>query len=95
MKIIVQPQKGDLYKLLFYDDRHVRGAGFVELSDTPKGPRPVKYRLRWGGKKEYKHTPSKDLIVQLREGDVRMVKPDPLFESFLHAFQVRSGPVDA
>ncbi len=95
MKIIVQPQKGDLYKLLFYDDRHVRGAGFVELTDTPKGPRPVKYRLRWGGKKEYKHTPSKDLIAQLREGDVRMVKPDPLFESFLHAFQVRSGPVDA
>ena len=95
MKIIVQPQKGDLYKLLFYDDRHVRGAGFVELTDTPKGPRPVKYRLRWGGKKEYKHTPSKDLIAQLREGDVRMVKPDHLFELFLHAFQVRSGPVDA
>jgi len=95
MKIIVQPQKGDLYKLLFYDDRHVRGAGFVELTDTPKGPRPVKYRLRWGGKKEYKPTPSKDLIAQLREGDVRMVKPDHLFESFLHAFQVRSGPVDA
>ncbi|MFA5213618.1 MAG: DEAD/DEAH box helicase [Methanoregula sp.] len=95
MKIIVQPQKGDLYKLLFYDDRHVRGAGFVELTDTPKGPRPVKYRLRWGGKKEYKHTPSKDLIAQLREADVRMVKPDTLFEDFLHAFQVRSGPVDA
>jgi helicase len=95
MKIIVQSQKGDLYKLLFYDDRHVRGAGFVELTDTPKGPRPVKYRLRWGGKKEYKPTPSKDLIAQLREGDVRMVKPDHLFESFLHAFQVRSGPVDA
>ncbi len=95
MKIIVQPQKGDLYKLLFYDDRHVRGAGFVELTDTSKGPRPVKYRLRWGGKKEYKHTPSKDLIAQLREADVRMVKPDTLFEDFLHAFQVRSGPVDA
>jgi helicase len=95
MKIIVQPQKGGLYKILFYDDRHVRGAGFVELTDTPKGPRPVKYRLRWGGKKEYKHTPSKDLIAQLRESDVRMVKPDHLFESFLHAFQVRSFPVDA
>ena len=95
MKIIVQPQKGDLYKLLFYDDRHVRGAGFVELNDTPKGPRPVKYRLRWGGKKEYKPTPSKDLIAQLREADVRMVKPDPLFDAFLHGFQVRSGPVDA
>ena len=26
MKIIVQPQKGGNYKLLFYDGRHVRGA---------------------------------------------------------------------
>ena len=94
MKIIVQPQKGDVYKLLFYDDRHVRGAGFVELADTPKGPRPVKYRLRWGGKKEYKHTPSKDLLAQIREGDVRLVKPDHQFELFLHAFQVRSGTAD-
>ena len=94
MKIIVQPQKGDVYKLLFYDDRHVRGAGFVELADTPKGPRPVKYRLRWGGKKEYRHTPSKDLLAQIREGDVRLVKPDHQFELFLHAFQVRSGTAD-
>ncbi|MCX6697374.1 MAG: DEAD/DEAH box helicase, partial [Methanoregula sp.] len=94
MKIIVQPQKGDVYKLLFYDDRHVRGAGFVELAETPKGPRPVKYRLRWGGKKEYKHTPSKDLLAQIREGDVRLVKPDHQFELFLHAFQVRSGTAD-
>ena len=69
--------------------------GFVGLTDTPKGPRPVKYRLRWGSEKEYKPTPSKDLIAQLREGDVRMVKPDHLFESFLHAFQVRTGTVDA
>ncbi|MFA7695869.1 MAG: DEAD/DEAH box helicase, partial [Methanoregula sp.] len=93
MKIIVQPVKGS-YKLLFYDGKHVHGIGIVEMTDTPKGPRPVKYRLRWGSRKEYQATPSKDLIGQLREGDVRMVKPDPLFEEFLHAFQIRTGTVD-
>ena len=95
MMIIVQPQKGGTYKLLFYDGRHVRGAGFVELTETPRGPRPTKYRVKWGTKKEYKHTPSKDLIAQFRESDVRMVKPDPEFELFLHDFQVRTGTVDA
>ena len=93
MKIIVQPVKGT-YKLLFYDGRHVHGTGIAEMIDTPKGPRPSKYRLRWGSRKEYQATPSKDLIAQLREGDVRMVKPDPLFEEFLKAFQIRTSPVD-
>jgi len=94
MMIIVQPAKGS-YRILFHDGKHVRGAGVTELTDTPKGLRPVRYRLRWGGKKEYKHTPSKDFIVQLRQGDVRMVRPDPAFESFLKSFQIPAGPVDA
>jgi helicase len=94
MKIIVQPAKGG-YRLLFYDGRHVRGSGIVEMTDTPKGPRPVRYRLRWGTKKEYRHTPSKDLTTQLRESEVLMVRPDPLFESFLHSFQIRTGGVAA
>jgi helicase len=94
MKILVQQVKGS-YKLLFYDGKHVRGVGITEMTDTPKGPRPVRYRLRWGSHKEYKATPSKDLIGQLREGEVRMVKPDPLFEEFLHAFQIRIGAVSA
>jgi len=95
MKILVQPQKGSSYKLLFYDGRHVLGAGFVDLTETPRGPRPTKYRLRWGGKKDYRHTPSKELISQLREADVRLVKPDPQFETFLGDFQIRAGLVDA
>ena len=41
MKILVQPQKGGTYKLLFYDGRHTRGAAFVELMETPRGPRPT------------------------------------------------------
>jgi helicase len=95
MKIIVQPQKGGSYKLLFYDGRNVRGAGYVDLQDTPRGPRPTKYRVKWGTKKEYRHTPSKDLVANLRESDVRLVKRDHPFETFLDDFQVKAGTVDA
>ncbi len=95
MKILIQPQKANSYKLLFYDGRHVMGAGFVELMETPRGPRPTKYRLKWGGKKEYRHTPSKDLIAQLREADVRLTKADVNFETFLGDFQIKTSYVDA
>jgi helicase len=88
MKIIIQPQKGS-YRILYHDGRHVRGAGITELSETPRGKRPVRFRLRWGGGKEYRHTPSKELIAQLREGNVLLTKPDPFFESFLHDFRSR------
>ncbi|RPI35673.1 MAG: DEAD/DEAH box helicase, partial [Methanoregulaceae archaeon] len=87
--------KGGTYKMLFYDGRHTLGAAFVELMETPRGPRPTRYRVKWGSKKDYHHTPSKELIAQLREADVRMVKPDKEFETFLADFQVRSGTVDA
>jgi helicase len=95
MKILIQPQKGGNYKILFHDGRNTRGAGYVELMETPRGPRPTKYRVKWGTKKEYRHTPSKDLIAQLRESDVLMVKRDAEFEAFLGAFQVRVGTVSA
>ena len=95
MKIIVQPQKGGNFKLLFQDGPHVRATGFVDLMETPRGPRPTKYRVRWGPKKDYRHTPSKELVTQLRESDVRMVKPDTRFEAFLADFQVRIGTINA
>jgi len=95
MKIIVQPQKGESYKLLFYDGKNVRGAGYVDLQDTPRGPRPTKYRVKWGSKKEYRHTPSKDLVASLRESDVLLVKRDHRFETFLSDFQMKSGVVNA
>ena len=94
MKIIVQLQRSGNYKLFFYDGKGVRGAGYVEMMDTPRGPRPTKYRVKWGSKKDYTHTPSKELIAQLRESDVRMVKKDHLFEEFLEAFQVKAGTVN-
>jgi len=95
MKILVQPQKGGTYKLLFYDGRHMRGTAFIELEKTPRGPRPTRYRVKWGAKKDYHHTPSKEFIAQVRDADVRMVKPDPQFETFLADFQIRTGTVDA
>ena len=95
MKIIVQPQKGESFKLLFYDGKNVRGAGYVDLQDTPRGPRPTKYRVKWGTKKEYRHTPSKDLVASLRESDILLVKRDHRFETFLSDFQLKSGVVHA
>jgi helicase len=95
MKILIQPQKSGSYKLIFYDGRNTRGSGYVELMDTPRGPRPTKYRVKWGGKKEYRHTPSKEFIASLRESEVLMTKRDHPFEEFLGAFQVSSGPVHA
>lgn len=95
MKILIQPQKTGNYKLVFFDGKNTRGSGYVELTDTPRGPRPTKYRVKWGNKKEYRHTPSKDFIANLREAEVLMVRRDPPFETFLAAFQVRVGTVRA
>ncbi len=93
MKILIQPQKAGTYKILYYDGRNTRGSGFVELSDTPRGPRPTRYRVKWGQKREYRHTPSKEFIAQLRESEVLMVQRDAPFETFLADFQVRAGTV--
>ena len=95
MKILVQPQKQGNYKVIYFDGRNTRGSGFVELMETPRGPRPTKYRVRWGTKKEYRHTPSKEFIANLRESEVLLVKRDQPFETFLADFQVRNGPVRA
>jgi archaea-specific helicase len=94
MKILVQPSKSGSFKLVFFDGRNTRGSGYVELTDTPRGPRPTKYRVKWGTKKEYRHTPSKDFIAQLRESEVLMVKRDHPFETFLASFQVRVGTIN-
>jgi helicase len=94
MKILVQPQKSGSFKLVFFDGRNTRGSGYVELTATPRGPRPTKYRVKWGNKKEYRHTPSKDFIAQLRESEVLMVKRDHPFETFLASFQVRVGTIN-
>jgi Superfamily II helicase, archaea-specific len=87
MKIIVHPQRGN-YKLLFFDDRVVRGTGVTELSATPKGIRPEGYRLRWGTKHQFKHTPTKELILSLRKSEVFLTGRDETFEEFLKGFQV-------
>lgn len=90
MKVIVHPQRGT-YKLLFFDENHVRGIGVVELAETPRGGRPIHYRLKWGGKRQFKNTPSKDLIAALRKSDIVLSKPEPAFESFLRDFQLTFG----
>lgn len=87
MRIVVNPQKGN-YKILFLDQHSIRGAAFTEISETPKGPRPVQYRLRWGNRQQYRNTPTKDLIASLRKGEVFLTRHDESFERFLADFQV-------
>ena len=38
MKIIVQPQRGGIYKMLYHDGKNVRGTGLWSSTDTPRGP---------------------------------------------------------
>lgn len=87
MVIIVQPLKGS-YKLLYCDGTRVKGVGSVEIADTDRGFRPINYRLRWGDRKAFKNTPTKELVSDLRDHDVILTRKDEPFESFLHDFQV-------
>ena len=87
MNVLVQPVKGS-YRILFYDESHIRGVGIVDISESPKGVRPDHYRLKWGGKKVYRNIPTKELLLSFRQTRVKLTRPDPLFESFLNDFQI-------
>jgi len=87
MNVIVQPQKGN-YKILFLDNLQVRAVGIAEIDATPKGYRPGHYRVRWGGKHQFRLTPSKELVVSLRKAAVYLTQKDEAFEGFLHDFQI-------
>lgn len=87
MKALVHPAKGN-YRILFFDESSVRGVGIVDIAESPKGARPDHYRLRWSNKKVYKNTPTKELLHSFRNARVELTRPDPLFESFLHDFQI-------
>jgi helicase len=87
MRVVVQPQRGT-YRLLFTEGGHIRGTAFTALAKTPKGVRPVHYRLKWGPRREYKNTPSRDLIGILRQISVILTRHDAAFELFLADFQV-------
>jgi helicase len=93
MRMIIHPQKGD-YKILFLENHHVRGTGFADFLETPKGVRPVLYRLRWGSKKQFRNTPTRDLIASFRKAEVFLTRHDHLIESFLTDFQIPFFLVD-
>jgi archaea-specific helicase len=87
MNVLVHPVKGS-YRILFFDESHIRGVGTVDLTGSVKGVRPDHYRLRWSNKKVYKNTPTKELLHSLRNAAVQITRSDPVFESFLHDFQI-------
>lgn len=87
MIVVVHPFKGN-YKIIFIDEKRIRAVGYVELSATPRGIRPSQYRLRRSGRKQFRNTPTKELIMALRKAEVRLTSPDSLFEEFLCDFQI-------
>jgi len=87
MNILVTPQKGD-YRVLFLDNLKVVAVGIAEVEKTPRGYRPGRYRVRWGGRQQFRHTPSKELVVSLRKGSVYLSGKDEAFEGFLKDFQI-------
>jgi len=90
MIIIVQPLKTG-YKLFYCDGTRVKGVGNVEMADTERGFRPLNFRLRWGDRKAFKNTPTKELVADLRDHDAILTRHDEPFESFLHDFQITPG----
>jgi len=90
MKAIIQPTK-KYYRILYIDTHHIRITGMLDLIDTPKGIRPVKYRIRHTKSGGYRNTPSKDLVTHLRRAQVYMTRQDKPFESFLQDIQIQFG----
>jgi helicase len=87
MNIIVHPHRGS-YRLFFFDGRRVAAVGVVDLSKTARGYRPKNYRVKRMGKRQFRNTPTKDLIAQLRQATVRLTMRNEEFEAFLSDLQI-------
>lgn len=87
MNIIVHPHRGS-YRLFFFDGRRIAAVGAVDLARTAKGCRPKNYRVRRTGKRQFRNTPTKDLIAQLRQATVSLTARDEEFEAFLSDLQI-------
>lgn len=88
MRVVVNSQRGS-YKIFFYERSLVAGNGIVEIVKTGKGFRPKNYKYRPTGKRQYRNTPSKELITVLRRSKVYLTAPDRDFESFLSDLQIQ------
>ncbi|MBN1166201.1 MAG: DEAD/DEAH box helicase [Methanospirillaceae archaeon] len=87
MKAVIAPQKKQ-YRILFYDDRRVRVTGYIEIKKTIKGYRPEEFRYQTRRVKNYKHAPTKELVMHLRRSEVSLTTADEPLESFLHDLQI-------
>ena len=93
MYIIVHPEKGS-YKVFFYDSKRVVEIGAVGLSKSSRGYRPKDFSIRSVGKRQLRHTPTKELIAKLRSSRVLMSSEDEPFASFLSDLQIGYGIVN-
>ena len=76
MITIVSPTKAG-YRLLFFDGRIVTAVGQVTLAETPKGIRPKEYQVRQAGRRQYRNTPTKELVNLLRSTEVMLTARSP------------------
>jgi len=87
MSAIILPWK-KAYRIIFYDDRKIRHIGTVSLARTTKGIRPDEFMIRRPGASHLQKTPTKDLIVALRQGSIHLTSGDPQIEEFLKNLQI-------
>ncbi|HDR73842.1 MAG TPA: DEAD/DEAH box helicase [Methanoculleus sp.] len=87
MNIIVHPYRGS-YRLFFFDGRRVAAVGVVDLAKTARGYRPKNYRVRRAGRRQFRNTPTKDLVAQFRQATVSLTARDEEFEAFLADLQI-------
>jgi archaea-specific helicase len=88
MKAIIQPLKKN-FRVLYIDTYHIRTIGVLDLTETPKGIRPVKYRIRFSRSSGFKNLPTRDLITHLRRAQVYLTSKNEQFESFLKDLQIQ------
>lgn len=93
MSAIILPWK-KAYRILFFDDRRIRHVGTVSLARTTRGIRPDEFMVRRPGASHPKKTPTKDLLVALRQGEVYLTQHDAAFEEFLKNLQISYSFVD-
>jgi len=87
MKAIIQPIKKN-YRIFYIDTHHIRLTGVLDLCETPKGIRPVKYRIRHAKSSGFRNVPTRDLITHLRRAQVYLTGRNGEFESFLRDLQI-------
>ncbi|QYZ78933.1 DEAD/DEAH box helicase [Methanofollis formosanus] len=89
MTVIIVPQRGS-YRLIIYNGKKVLDTGVFGLTSTAKGYRPVDFKTRKPGRRNYQKVATKQLVDLIRTSSIWITNPDPALMAFLGDFQVSS-----